>query len=140
MSDSLSGGCLCGAVRYECSTQPQVTMTCHCTNCQRFTGTAFATYCVFPKSDVQISGELKGFDIETDSGNVMTKTFCPNCGTHITENTTWAPDLAVITAGSLDDPSKVKPEAHYWTKRMLPWIEGIAELPKFEGNPPSADF
>ena len=135
MSNSLNGGCLCGAVRYECSTEPQATMICHCMDCQRFTGTAYATVCFYSKSDVHITGELKGFDLETDSGNVMTRTFCPNCGAHITENSTWKPEQVVITAGSLDDPTRVKPEAHCWTKRMLPWVEGIAELHKFEGNP-----
>jgi len=134
--EALRGGCLCGAVRYECSTQPQATMLCHCEDCQRFTGTAYATVCFFPKNDVQLTGELKGFDSETDSGHVMTRTFCPNCGTHITENSTWTPEHVVIPVGSFDNPSMVSPSAHCWTKRMLPWVEGIADLPKFEGNPP----
>ncbi len=134
--EALRGGCLCGAVSYECSTQPQATMLCHCEDCQRYTGTAYATLCFFPKSDVQLTGELQGFDIETDSGNVMTRSFCPNCGTHITENSTLSQEHVAIPVGSFDNPAIVKPSAHCWTKRMLPWVEGIADLPKFEGNPP----
>ena len=111
-------------------------MLCHCADCKKWTGSAYATFCFFPKSDVQISGELKGFDVETDSGNVMTKAFCVNCGTHVTEISTWSPEFVVITVGSLDDPTRVKPSAHCWTKRMLPWVEKVADLPKFEANPP----
>ncbi len=136
MASLLTGGCLCGAVRYECSKEPEGTMICHCIDCQRFTGTAYATVCFFPKDHVQITGELKGFDLETDAGNIMTRTFCINCGTHITETSTGTPDHIVIVAGSLDDPGKVKPEGQCWSKRMLPWVEGLSEIHKFDANPP----
>ena len=139
MSISIKGGCLCGAVRYECVVAPQTTIICHCTDCQKYTGTAYAIILLFLKDHVRISGELKDFDSKTDAGNVMTRTFCMICGTHISKTSTRSGEHIAIVAGSLDDPGQFKPEAEYWSDRKLPWVEGMKDIPKFEGNPPIVD-
>jgi hypothetical protein len=131
----LTGGCLCGAVRYALSTKPAAEVVCHCKDCQTYTGTAFATVIFVAKNHVQITGELQGYESATDAGNVMTRTFCPNCGTHITENTTGFPDVAVLTAGTLDDPSWIKPTAQCFAGRKQPWAYLTDAIQKFDGMP-----
>ena len=132
----ITGGCLCGAVEYTLTVKPMAEVVCHCKDCQKHTGTAFATVIFVAKNHVQITGELQGYESATDAGNVMTRTFCPNCGTHITENTTGFPDVVVLTAGTLDDPSWIKPTAQCFAGRKQPWAYLTDAIQKFDGMPP----
>src|SRR5271170_4259185 len=79
-----SGGCLCGAVRYESKQAPNRTWTCHCMQCQRLTGSAFSIAMAFPAEGFEIrGGELRPVDITSDSGRVRTNWVCAQCGTWI---------------------------------------------------------
>lgn len=135
MTQKLEGGCMCGEVRYAAQGKPVATVVCHCMDCKKHTGSAFATALFYLKIDVAITGELKTFDKPTDAGNVMTRTFCGTCGSHITEITTGYPDHIVVHAGTLDDPSQVTPDSQCWTPRTLDWIHGIGKLRGFEQDP-----
>ena len=126
---------MCGAVRYTCKSEPVTTVVCHCRDCQKHTGSAFATAMFFLKLDIDISGELKSFDKETDADNVMTRTFCNTCGSHITEFSTGYPEHVVVHAGTLDDPTRVKPNSQCWTPRTLHWINDVGGLQGFEQDP-----
>ena len=132
----ITGGCLCGSVEYTASAQPMATVVCHCKDCQKYSGTAFAAVIFVPKDHVEIVGELNGYESETDAGNVMTRTFCPNCGTHITENSTGFPDVVVLTAGTLNDPGWLKPSAQCFAGRKLPWAYLSDAIPQYDGMPP----
>ena len=77
------GGCHCGAVRYVCSEEPTTVINCHCGDCQKIAGSAFITGVLVPADSVKISGELKSYKVEADSGNDITRNFCPICGTRI---------------------------------------------------------
>ena len=135
MADTFGGSCMCGAARYTCKTEPVATVVCHCLDCQKYTGSAFSTALFFLKTDVDITGELKSFDKGTDAGNVMTRMFCGTCGSHITEVTNGFPDHVVVHAGTLDDPTRVKPDAQCWTPRTLHWVNDIGGLRGFEKDP-----
>ncbi len=135
MTDKFGGACMCGAVRYKCKSEPAATVVCHCRDCQKHTGSAFATAMFFLKTDVDITGELKSFDKKTDAGNVMTRTFCGICGSHITEFTTGFPEHVVVHAGTLDDPTRVNPDSQCWTPRTLHWINDVGGLHGFEQDP-----
>jgi hypothetical protein len=80
MAAPFRGGCMCGAVRYECSTEPLVTANCHCRDCQQSSGSPFASVLLVPQAAVKITGEVKWFDVKADSGNMFSRRFCPNCG------------------------------------------------------------
>ena len=108
---------------------------CHCTDCQKHTGSAFATAMFFLKLDIDINGELKSFDKATDAGNVMTRTFCITCGSHITEFSTGYPEHVVVHAGTLDDPTRVNPNSQCWTPKTLHWINDVGGLQGFEQDP-----
>jgi hypothetical protein len=136
MSSTHTGGCLCGAVTYSITSEPVATLVCHCKDCQKYSGSAFATVIFVTIDQVQITGELQGYESATDAGNVMTRTFCPNCGTHITENSTGFPDVVVLTAGTLDDPSWIKPIGQCFAGRKQPWAYLTDEIQKFDTMPP----
>ena len=76
MGDQLTGGCLCGAVRYECSAKPLLAGNCHCRDCQRSSGSAFVAVMVVPASSLRIDGPVKYYDSKADSGNNFTRGFC----------------------------------------------------------------
>lgn len=85
MSYSLSGGCLCGAVRFRARQEPFRTLVCHCTFCQRMTGSSFYANSVFPLEAVEFNdAEICSYEHKSDeSGGQIRVEFCPACGTTI---------------------------------------------------------
>ena len=104
MSSSLTGGCQCGAVRYECTAEPLFTGNCHCRDCQRSTGSAYVPALAVPARALKITGDVKYYDSRADSGHTFSRGFCPNCGGRLFGKTSAMPRFMLITAGSLDDP------------------------------------
>src|SRR5215813_13083489 len=81
----IKGGCLCGAVRYTAETDPTGGTVCHCRDCQKFTGSAFAALVRASRENVRITGTLKTFSSIGGSGNPILRHFCPECGSSIAE-------------------------------------------------------
>ncbi len=135
MTAPFSGGCLCGAVRYECGAEPIMTGHCHCKGCQKMTGSAFGTAVVVPKDALKVTGEVKSYEVTADSGHVSRRRFCPECGSWVFGGSSGMPDVAVIMAGSMDDPSWLKPGMNIFTTAAQPWAPMNPELPKFPGKP-----
>jgi hypothetical protein len=127
---TLTGGCLCGAVRYDCSAEPLFTGNCHCRDCQKATGGAYV-----PASALKINGEVKYYDSPADSGNNFTRGFCPNYGGRLFGKTSGLAQLMFITAGSLDDPSRFEPAMDIFTSSAQPWDHMNPQLPKFPKQP-----
>jgi hypothetical protein len=127
MSDSKDGGCQCGSVRYRLESEPLGLAVCHCTECQRQSGSAFGMSLAISSDSFRLlSGELKTFTVICDSGRTKSCAFCPSCGTRIYHQVIAA--AMSIKAGTLDDTSWLRPDAHYWTKRKQPWVsipEGV---------------
>jgi hypothetical protein len=130
-----TGGCLCGAVRYECSAEPIVMGNCHCRDCQLATGTAFAAGMLVPNNAVAIAGEVKYYDVTGDSGSIIGRGFCPNCGSKLFSKPS-VPELIGIFAGSLDEPSGYQPVMDIYTASAQPWDYMNPDLPKFAKMPP----
>src|SRR5579864_6468109 len=105
----LTGGCLCGRVRYTASGEPAFSGVCHCRNCQRYTGSAFEPVVAFPAAGVAITGELKTYNDTGDSGKPVRRRFCPNCGSGIVAEADLLPGIAIVLAGTLDDPTTFQP-------------------------------
>ncbi len=135
MNDTFGGSCMCGAVRYQCKSEPVATVVCHCRDCQKHTGSAFATALFFLKNDIEIEGALKSFDKSTDANNTTTRTFCGTCASHLTEFSTGYPDHIVVHGGTLDDPTRIKPDSQCWTPRTLHWTHDVSNLIGFEQDP-----
>jgi hypothetical protein len=129
MPEVLIGGCQCGKVRYRFEGEPIELTVCHCRECQRQSGSAFGMSLSIPAEAFELlSGNLKFFEVVCDSGRNKSCAFCPNCGTRIYHRT----DAGIsIKAGTLDDTSRLRPTAHYWTKRRQPWVVIPDEVRRF---------
>ena len=135
MSNSLTGSCQCGAVRYECSSEPVFTGNCHCRDCQKSTGGAYVPVLAVPADSLKITGEVKYYDSRADSGHTLSRGFCPNCGARLFGKSSGMPAIIAITAGSLDDPSRFKPAIDFYTSSAQPWDHMNPQLPKFPKQP-----
>jgi hypothetical protein len=132
-----SGGCLCGAVRYDFDPSSVVNAShCHCRDCQHSTGSGFTTFvAVRDRSFKLASGELRSFSVTGDSGGTLTRSFCPECGSPIVSTTSIVPSLVFVKDGSLDDPSWVDPSSAYWGSSAEPWAPPDTGIPVHDRNP-----
>jgi hypothetical protein len=116
-----TGRCQCGKIRYEITEIPQSVYTCHCTDCQRLTSSAFSLGLVVAETAFQRSGiEPRSLQRTADSGRTNTRLVCPECGSWVC----GMPRDGVIRvrAGTLDDTSWLRPTRHIWTRSKQPWI------------------
>ncbi|MEG9861000.1 MAG: GFA family protein [Parvularculales bacterium] len=138
MSNSISGGCLCGAVRYECDAEPVAFLICHCRDCRYVSGGNAAAVVIAPKPAFCItSGEdnVRGHTSDSDKGNQVTRQFCVQCGTPLFSKLHAMPDVWGIKAGSLDDASRLTPSATLWTSTAYSWALIHEDIPRFEKDP-----
>ena len=105
---SYKGGCTCGAVRYVSRVAPRFSFHCQCRQCQQASGTGHASLFVVPADAVSLSGELRYYEQTADDGNIVSRGFCPICGSPVAGKTTGHPDIMLFAAGSLDDPALFK--------------------------------
>ena len=135
-----SGGCACGAIRYECSAEPILTANCHCQDCQRATGSAYSAELVVPKDALHLTkGTPTYYDRQADSNTTIKRGFCAECGSPVLIVNTLQPWF-VIPASSLDDPSGFQPQMDIFTSRAQPWDYMNPDLPKFAEMPPVDDL
>lgn len=135
MNPTLTGGCLCGEIRYECHGEPAFAGNCHCRDCQRASGSAFTPAMLFPQSAVSITGSPSAYESTGDSGNQVTRLFCPRCGSQLFGKLQILPDMIGIRAGTLDDPAAFHPRLDFHVSSAAPWDVMDAALPKFPGAP-----
>jgi hypothetical protein len=126
----LTGGCLCGAVRYTSHSAPGFVGVCHCRDCQIHTGSAFAIMVRLPKTALQIQGTIKTYSKLGDTGNPILRFFCPECGSSIADEPTARPGMVNLNAGTLDDPTLVTPTLEIYCDSALPWVQ-LAGLQRF---------
>lgn len=134
MTTKFTGSCLCGSVRYECSAEPIAMGNCHCRDCQKATGSAYASGLLVPQSAVTIIGDVKYHEVIGDSGGLVGRGFCPNCGSLLFSKPP-NPELMGILAGSLDDPSWFNPTMDLYTASAQPWDYMNPNLSKFAKMP-----
>ena len=91
------GGCMCGAVRYECTGTPLFMGNCHCRDCQRAGGGAYNAAIGVPRNAVKITGDVKYYESKADSGSMAKRGFCPNCGSRLFSLPPFAPDLDAVS-------------------------------------------
>ena len=138
---TMMGGCLCGAVRYESTGEPTFSLLCHCRDCQRASGSAYNAAVRVPAAGFRItSGTPKLYVKAADSGNTVTRAFCPECGSPLFLQVSARPDLVGIRVGTLDDPSGFRPQAHIFVKSAQPWDHMDPALPQYETYPPGKAY
>lgn len=136
MAGSFTGGCLCGAVRYSCAAEPMMAGHCHCEDCRRSSGTGHSSHIAVSDSGVTLSGETKGYARPADSGNMVTRHFCPDCGAPVFSSNAGMPGTIFLRVSSLDDLEAFKPQMHVYASRAASWDLPSDGLPAFDVMPP----
>lgn len=123
-----AGGCQCGAIRFEISSDPIVAYCCHCTDCQQQSSSAFGMSVWFAGRDFKLlSGTLSIWKTTGDSGNEKVCAFCPECGTRIYHGFSGEEDSLSVKGGALDRIADLPPVAHIWTQSAQPWMRKAIE-------------
>lgn len=133
----LTGSCQCRAVRYQCTAAPRSIYACHCTECQRQSGSAFGTSMLMTRDALAFTqGTPKSWVRTSDSGRKVDCLFCPECGTRLVHLPQHSPGLAIIRAGTLDDTKSIRLAGHIWTASRQTWLELPADSITYERQPP----
>ncbi len=133
----LTGGCLCGGVRYSADAEPVVQGVCHCTDCQRQTGSPFTVFVGVPSDAFTVEGDtLRSFTtIGEDHEGATERNFCSACGAPVFSTSALAPGVALIKAGSLDDASWLEPAMEFFMSSAQPWSPHFEHAAPFERGP-----
>ncbi len=128
------GGCACGAVRYKLTAEPLIVHACHCRDCQRLSGGAFALNIWIERRCVECTHTgLVAMTVPAGSGKPQEIFRCPDCGTALWSKYHAAPgDTVLLRAGTLDHPETIAPDVHIFTRSKLPWLQLPAGVPAFE--------
>jgi hypothetical protein len=111
----IKGGCLCGKVRFDC---------------RKTSATGHASHMIVPEPAFSVSGEVRFYDRAADSGNMVSRGFCPNCGSAIYSTNAGMPGVVFVRASSLDDTSDFKPMMIVYTDRAAEWDVMDSSLPR----------
>ncbi|MER8575904.1 GFA family protein [Mesorhizobium sp. M1338] len=136
MTKRYTGGCACGAIRYETSDEPIFQNHCQCNDCQKRSGTGHGSYLTFgQRADMAITGEVSTWRVASASGNEKIHAFCPTCGTPVFLISVAMPELIAVHAASLDDPGQFDPQVVTYTVHGLAWdkmdpsLQGVERMP-----------
>lgn len=131
-----TGGCQCGALRYEVAADPHEIYVCHCRECQKQSASAFGVSVFVSRNAFRLSrGAAKVWSRPTDSGRRLICAFCPTCGTRLWHQLESAPETISIKGGSLDEPIDLSAAVHIWTSRKLPGVAIPEGARQFPGEP-----
>ncbi|HEY6528836.1 MAG TPA: GFA family protein [Cellvibrionaceae bacterium] len=136
MTKSYTGGCGCGAIRYDITGEPLVSVDCQCRDCTHESGTGHASHLVFLRANISLSGEASEWTMTADSGNLKTRGFCPQCGSPVYMTFANNPDVMTVRAGSLDEPNRYTPQIVTYRSSAFTWDTINSALPGFEKMPP----
>ena len=129
-----TGSCLCGQVRYRITSEPVASRICWCRDCQRISSNGTVNVLVASAS-IEVSGAVGEYKRTADSGNEVTRRFCPQCGSQLFADSTGRPGLTVVRVGTLDDPSSVRPTANIWSASAPAWACLDAALERVQQQP-----
>ena len=130
-----------GSFRATATGEPVRVSVCHCLDCKKRSGSAFAVQARWPAEQVGSRASRSTWVSTADSGNRITFHFCPDCGsTSITRSTASSTDLVAIPLGAFDDPYFASPDYSVWEERKHDWVEIVGETSSTstDGQPPHA--
>jgi hypothetical protein len=131
MSTALEGGCACGEIRYRLTSEPLFVHCCHCLNCQRQTGSAFVINAIIETDRIELlAGEPQAVDVPRGKTGKQRIFRCATCQVAVFSRYTRA-GTRFVRAGTLDDPSRVAPDVHIYTRSKLPWVTLPDSVPAF---------
>jgi hypothetical protein len=125
----ITGGCFCGALRFEVSAAPVLVEFCHCETCRKATGAPMMAWAGVPCDGFEwTEGEPAGFA----SSAGVTRSFCGRCGTSLTHFSERFDTEIYVSLAALDDPEALPPEVHIWTSDSLTWCKAADSLPRYK--------
>lgn len=131
---TMKGGCLCGAVRYDISNDATPSAICHCRNCQKQSGSSFSIALLVNAADFTMTGTLKRYEDQNDEGRPIYREFCETCGSPVVSRSPVRSDRIAVKAGTLDDPSVLRPQLQVWCDSAQPWLT-LSDLPAVARQP-----
>lgn len=135
MADDLEGGCVCGAVRYRIAGEPLAYYACHCLNCQKQSGSAFALSMVVRVDQLEVErGAPATFECRLPGGIESRGALCAVCVTRLWHESSAYPQIRSLRGGTLDDPRRHLPYGDVWTRSAQPWVAFTAG-PRFDTQP-----
>jgi hypothetical protein len=132
-----TGGCLCGALRYEADGEPMYAGYCYCRDCQKASGSGFIPFMGFAPGSVRISGATRQFRSSAVRGGEAVRNFCPICASLVFGGEVGRSDFFTIYAGSLDDPRGFEPKIAIFARSRPPWVVTPPGVTVFEALPPT---
>lgn len=130
------GECQCGNIKYTVTGNPALSAQCHCTDCQKASGTGHMSNAFFREDDVIISGNFGEYTVTSDAGNQLVRRFCPTCGNRAHGTNSGRPGMVNIPVGIFEDNSWFSPQVVVYTKNRHAWDITSTEVPNFERMPP----
>ena len=131
----ITGGCLCGALRYEAASAPQYAGYCFCADCRKASGSGFIPFMGFPASALDITGAAITHTLKHRDGRQSDRNFCPKCGGLVFGGIRGESTSHTIYAGTLDDPAHFKPTIAIFNRDRPDWVALPAGLKVFEAMP-----
>ncbi len=132
----ITGGCQCGALRYEIAQPPLTVYNCHCTNCQNVGGAAFSTPAMVLQAAFRFTkGEPRSIEWSSDAGNRRFGWFCADCGSRIANGQADAAGILSVRSGTFDDTSWVEPVGDIWTRSAQKWALPPSDRLRTEQQP-----
>ncbi|WP_163264652.1 GFA family protein [Chelativorans alearense] len=117
----IEGGCQCGNLGYRIIAAPLTYYVCHCTDCQKQSGSAYGSSLMVPAQGIELHGPFETYACRGGSGRMSDRVFCPTCGGRVTHQIQGS-DVVVVKPGTLDDTSWLKPAGHIFTASKQPWV------------------
>ncbi len=128
----ITGQCHCGNVGFEAEADPEKVGICHCTDCQRLSGSPFRVTIRAKRSDITLTAaEPKVYRKAGDNGNMRLQHFCGECGSPLFTSAEQEDGIWGIRWGAINERSDLKPRAQIWTRSKAEWLDGIEELPAY---------
>ena len=136
MTPPFSGGCACGAIRYESTAEPVMMLHCHCRDCQRASGGPFSAFVIASSDAFKLTqGTPRYHASPSEAGGMTHRGFCSECGSPVVVKPDAVPQFVAIRAASLDDPGWFKPQVDVWTCDAIAGDFMDPALPKFDKYP-----
>ena len=131
----LSGSCLCGNVHYEGESEVKMVINCHCSDCQKATGSVHGTMVFVDETSLNVGGSPMQFDHPADSGNTLSKIFCGKCGSQVLGKNSGREGVIGIRAGTLDQKDVIVPGANIYCESAVSSTPMNGDLKKFPKMP-----
>jgi hypothetical protein len=133
---AITGGCLCGAVRYRSTGSGTLPTLCHCATCRKASGAHAVGWINFAKTEFQFTSKPP---TQFRSSSRVIRSFCPTCGTPLTYWHEGSPEHIDVTIGSLDAPDAIAPADHTWMSDAVAWDRPADGLPQFRTSRAAAE-